>query len=108
MTEPARIGGTELQFKLLTIGLYKRHLTRIVMTTGYIPGGKNNAYITQMKKAGLSILSFHSLSYIDYRSHPLLCGYFAWLLKILGVRLLHLFNPKSMTLATIAKKASTL
>lgn len=104
MSNPCVIGGTELQFKLVSRTLQEKGLLKMMLTTGTIDGGKHNQ-IYEMKKDGVLYLSAGILTGINYKKHRILRGLLTLILQRFNTPILHIFNTGAAPLIPAAKQA---
>ncbi|MHB1949668.1 MAG: glycosyltransferase family 4 protein [Gammaproteobacteria bacterium] len=90
------VGGTELQLQLILKELKLRNLSSIVITTGDIPNSRNNHCLKQIKQYGIEHLAVGNVKMRLY--HFIV-------LRILGAKILHVFNPGAAFLMKPAKQA---
>lgn len=105
MANPSRVGGTELQFKLISSNLMAHGLARVVLTLGKVKGGSSNQTIAQLKQNQLLHLSAGILTRINYEKYPVLQKWMTHILRRFNTPILHLFKPSSASLIRAAKEA---
>lgn len=105
LSNPQIFGGNEQQFKLISTGLKKRLLSKVVLTSGGIGGGGRNPYIPQLKKEGMGHLFMGRLHLANYSKKPFLSKCLSIIFRILQAQILCVFNPWSASLIPAAKLA---
>lgn len=105
MANPCMIGGTELQFKLISTHLLERGLLKIAMTAGVVDKGRSNQTIGQLKENQVFHLAAGVMNRINYNKYPRLKKMLIFVFRQLNTQILHIFNPSSSSLIPIAKLA---
>lgn len=99
----ASIGGNELQFQLISGNLKRHGMTQAVLTLGGI--STHNHCIQQIQKNGIKHICLGRLLIGKYLYSRLLISVMSIILRILGIKILQVFNPASAWLMSAAKKA---